>query len=162
MFWRVCFHSKRTLTKLRKKKLSLQSMYCLQWYVHSHGLSQLKKKTKKKEDDSTFNFLPSFLFCLFRLIPVLLIPKPINPDIVHYAFLILHLLSFFLEKKPCTICSVIFFIAVSLICYSCWDSCVFWNCSSGSAPKAAGSSSASAASQSNTAPSFTSPFISYI
>ncbi|CAF0757084.1 unnamed protein product [Brachionus calyciflorus] len=70
------------------------------------------------------------MYCLQWLLPVLLIPKPINADLFHYAFLILHLLSFFLEKKPCTICSIIFLTAVCLICYSCWDSCIFWSCRS--------------------------------
>lgn len=102
-------------------------MYCLQWYIlylnlfkltklhYFHYLRILNKKFK--------NFFKS------RLIPVLLLPKPINPDFIHYAFLILHLISFFLEKKPCTICSIIFLTAIGLVCYSCWESCIFWSCS---------------------------------
>uniref|UniRef100_A0A336M9C8 CSON013920 protein n=1 Tax=Culicoides sonorensis TaxID=179676 RepID=A0A336M9C8_CULSO len=71
------------------------------------------------------------MYCLQCLIPVLLIPKPTNPALVqtHVIFVILYLISFFLERKPCTICSVCFLTAVFLICYSGVGSCLFWsNC----------------------------------
>ncbi|XP_043209172.1 bladder cancer-associated protein-like isoform X2 [Amphibalanus amphitrite] len=74
------------------------------------------------------------MYCLQWLIPVLLIPKPLNPAMLHnhIMFVILYLVGFFLEKKPCTICSLVFFAAVLLICYSGIGNCLFWgtNCDS--------------------------------
>lgn len=73
------------------------------------------------------------MYCLQWLIPVLLIPKPVNPALLqtHVMFMALYLISFFLERKPCTICSVVFLIAVSLICYSGYNgfggNCLFWS-----------------------------------
>uniref|UniRef100_A0A0L8FYC1 Bladder cancer-associated protein n=1 Tax=Octopus bimaculoides TaxID=37653 RepID=A0A0L8FYC1_OCTBM len=70
------------------------------------------------------------MYCLQWLIPVLLIPKPLNPAFIynHAMFMVLYLTSFFLERKPCTICSVVFLAAVFLICYSCVGNCMFWHC----------------------------------
>ncbi|KAI8425954.1 hypothetical protein MSG28_004947 [Choristoneura fumiferana] len=68
------------------------------------------------------------MYCLQWLIPVLLIPKPVNPALVntHVMFMVLYLIGFFLERKPCTVCSVVFLAAVILICYSGIGNCVFW------------------------------------
>src|SRR6218665_2355516 len=70
------------------------------------------------------------MYCLQWLIPVLLIPKPINPAFLynHAMFLVLYLVSFFLERKPCAICSLVFAIAVFLICYSCQGNSIIWPC----------------------------------
>lgn len=70
------------------------------------------------------------MYCLQWLIPVLLIPKPLNPALLHNhaMFLILYLTGFFLERKPCTICSIVFIAAVFLICYNCVGNCIFWGC----------------------------------
>lgn len=70
------------------------------------------------------------MYCLQWLIPVLLIPKPLNPALVynHAVFMVLYLASFFLERKPCTICSVVFLTAMVLICYSCVGNCILWQC----------------------------------
>lgn len=70
------------------------------------------------------------MYCLQWLIPVLLLPKPVNPAFLynHAMFMVLYLTSFFLERKPCTICSLVFIVAVILICYSCTGNCLFWNC----------------------------------
>ncbi|CAL1262893.1 unnamed protein product [Larinioides sclopetarius] len=67
------------------------------------------------------------MYCLQWLIPVLLIPKPVNPALLqnHMMFMVLYLTGFFLERKPCTICSLVFLIAVFLICYSGMGSCMF-------------------------------------
>lgn len=69
------------------------------------------------------------MYCLQWLIPVLLIPKPLNPALLntHVMFMLLYMVSFFLERKPCSICSVIFVAAVFLICYSGFGNCILWN-----------------------------------
>merc|ERR1711953_1249114 len=69
------------------------------------------------------------MYCLQWLIPVLLLPKPVNPALLynHVMFIVLYLTGFFLEKKPCTICSLVFIVAMVLICYSGYDSCLFWS-----------------------------------
>ncbi|KAL0271562.1 UNVERIFIED_CONTAM: hypothetical protein PYX00_008618 [Menopon gallinae] len=69
------------------------------------------------------------MYCLQWLIPVLLIPRPVNPALVqtHVMFMLLYLLGFFLERKPCTICSVVFIAAVCLMCYSGIGNCLFWS-----------------------------------
>ncbi|XP_026279271.1 bladder cancer-associated protein [Frankliniella occidentalis] len=69
------------------------------------------------------------MYCLQWLIPVLLIPKPLNPALLntHVMFMLLYMVSFFLERKPCSICSLIFVAAVFLICYSGFGNCILWN-----------------------------------
>nr|XP_018899057.1 PREDICTED: bladder cancer-associated protein [Bemisia tabaci] len=69
------------------------------------------------------------MYCLQWLIPVLLIPKPVNPEMLqtHVMFMVLHLAGFFLERKPCTICSLLFLVTVFVICYSGIGNCIFWN-----------------------------------
>ena len=59
------------------------------------------------------------MYCLQWLIPVLLIPKPLNPALLydHVMFMSFYLASFFLERKPCTICSLVFLFALFFICY---------------------------------------------
>ena len=49
------------------------------------------------------------MYCLQWLIPVLLIPKPVNPALLynHVMFMVLYLFGFFVERKPCTICSLV-------------------------------------------------------
>ena len=69
----------------------------------------------------------------------------VNPALLynHVMFIVLYLTGFFLEKKPCTICSLVsfnlsldfpiqfdlqvFIVAMVLICYSGYDSCLFWS-----------------------------------
>jgi len=69
------------------------------------------------------------MYCLQWLIPVLLIPKPVNPALLHthVMFMVLYLIGFFLERKPCTICSLVFLAAVFLICYSGGGNCLLWS-----------------------------------
>ncbi|XP_044011303.1 bladder cancer-associated protein [Aphidius gifuensis] len=69
------------------------------------------------------------MYCLQLLIPVLLIPKPVNPALIqtHVMFMVLYLIGFFLERKPCIICSMVFLAAVFLICYSGVGNCLFWS-----------------------------------
>ncbi|XP_077290416.1 BLCAP apoptosis inducing factor bc10 [Arctopsyche grandis] len=68
------------------------------------------------------------MYCLQWLLPVLLIPKPVNAALMptHAMFVALYLLGFFLERKPCAICSVLFLAAVLLICHSGLGCCLFW------------------------------------
>uniref|UniRef100_A0A1A9ZSC4 Bladder cancer-associated protein n=1 Tax=Glossina pallidipes TaxID=7398 RepID=A0A1A9ZSC4_GLOPL len=68
------------------------------------------------------------MYCLQCLLPVLLLPKPTNPALMetHVMFIVLYLIGFFLERKPCTICSLVFLTAVFLICYSGVGNCIFW------------------------------------
>ncbi|KAG5673510.1 hypothetical protein PVAND_003552 [Polypedilum vanderplanki] len=71
------------------------------------------------------------MYCLQCLLPVLLLPKPTehNSFFIHRLFIILYLISFFLERKPCTICALVFVTAVFLLCQSGGYSCIFWkNC----------------------------------
>lgn len=77
---------------------------------------------------SAFAPVSGDMYCLQWLIPVLLIPKPVNPALVntHVMFMVLYLIGFFLERKPCTVCSVVFLAAVILICYSGIGNCLFW------------------------------------
>ncbi len=68
------------------------------------------------------------MYCLQWLIPVLLIPKPLNPALLsnHVMLMGLYLTGFFLERKPCTICTVVFLLALALLCASNNDSASFW------------------------------------
>ena len=70
------------------------------------------------------------MYCLQWLIPVLLIPKPLNPALLHShaLFIVLYLTSFFLERRPCTICTLVFLAALFLICYSCVGNCTLGIC----------------------------------
>lgn len=67
------------------------------------------------------------MYCLQWLIPVLLIPKPVNPAFLynHVMLLVLYLTGFFLERKPCTICSLVFLAALALLGTSGYGACLF-------------------------------------
>ncbi|XP_037535675.1 bladder cancer-associated protein [Nematolebias whitei] len=79
------------------------------------------------------------MYCLQWLLPVLLIPKPLNPALWfnHSMFMGFYLLSFLLERKPCTICALVFLAALFLICYSCWGNCFLYHCQDTVLPDAA-------------------------
>uniref|UniRef100_A0A9J8AAL1 Bladder cancer associated protein n=1 Tax=Cyprinus carpio carpio TaxID=630221 RepID=A0A9J8AAL1_CYPCA len=79
------------------------------------------------------------MYCLQWLLPVLLIPKPLNPALWfnHSMFMGFYLLSFLLERKPCTICALVFLAALFLICYSCWGNCFLYHCHDSSLPDSA-------------------------
>lgn len=70
------------------------------------------------------------MYCLQWLIPVLLLPKPINPAFLynHAMFVVLYLVGFVLERRPCAICSLVFATAIFFICYSCQGNCILWPC----------------------------------
>ena len=67
------------------------------------------------------------MYCLQWLLPLLLIPRPANLFLLHNhsMFMTLYLASFFLERRPCTICTIVFIAAVILICYSGIGNCLF-------------------------------------
>lgn len=69
------------------------------------------------------------MYCLQWLLPLLLIPRPMNPFMLnnYSMFMTLYLASFFLERRPCTICTVVFVAAVFLICYSGLGNCLFFS-----------------------------------
>ncbi|KAF6716452.1 Bladder cancer-associated protein [Oryzias melastigma] len=79
------------------------------------------------------------MYCLQWLLPVLLIPKPLNPALWfnHSMFMGFYLLSFLLERKPCTICALVFLAALFLICYSCWGNCFLYHCQDAALPDSA-------------------------
>ncbi|KAI4827269.1 bladder cancer-associated protein [Gymnodraco acuticeps] len=79
------------------------------------------------------------MYCLQWLLPVLLIPKPLNPALWfnHSMFMGFYLLSFLLERKPCTICALVFLAALFLICYSCWGNCFLYHCQDTALPDSA-------------------------
>ena len=87
------------------------------------------KKSKPGPKKAPFWSANSEMYCLQWLIPVLLIPKPVNPALLynHVVFMILYLASFFIERKPCTICSLVFIFALILICTSGYGNCLFWH-----------------------------------
>uniref|UniRef100_A0A915BG24 Bladder cancer-associated protein n=1 Tax=Parascaris univalens TaxID=6257 RepID=A0A915BG24_PARUN len=69
------------------------------------------------------------MYCLQWLIPVLLIPKHwLHPTFLidQAIFMWFYVIGFFMERRPCYICSVIFFTAVALLCCSDRDACIFW------------------------------------
>lgn len=69
------------------------------------------------------------MYCLQWLLPVLMIPKPwLHPSFLyqHAMFMILYLVGFFLERKPCYICTLIFLTVLCLVCLSTPDYCIIW------------------------------------
>ncbi|XP_049625056.1 bladder cancer-associated protein-like [Suncus etruscus] len=75
-------------------------------------------------------------YCLQWLLPVLFIPKSLHLALwfSHSMFMGFYLLSFLLERKPCTICALVFLF---LICYSCWGNCFLYHCSDSLLPESA-------------------------
>ncbi|KAF8369225.1 hypothetical protein PRIPAC_87054 [Pristionchus pacificus] len=69
------------------------------------------------------------MYCLQWLLPVLLIPKHyLHPQFIldQALFMWFYIIGFFVERRPCHICSIIFFTALGLICYADLDACIFW------------------------------------
>uniref|UniRef100_A0A7E4ZS60 Bladder cancer-associated protein n=1 Tax=Panagrellus redivivus TaxID=6233 RepID=A0A7E4ZS60_PANRE len=70
------------------------------------------------------------MYCLQWLIPFLLIPKNLA---VHPTFLFdqamffwIYMLGFFIERRPCYSCTLIFIVSLGFLCYMDSDRCVFW------------------------------------
>uniref|UniRef100_A0A1I7ZJU9 Bladder cancer-associated protein n=1 Tax=Steinernema glaseri TaxID=37863 RepID=A0A1I7ZJU9_9BILA len=69
------------------------------------------------------------MYCLQWLIPVLFIPKHVlHPTyLVDQAFLLsAWLCAFFLDRRPCYVCSFLFIVAVLVMCFNDSDSFPFW------------------------------------
>ncbi|KAG7494067.1 bladder cancer-associated protein [Solea senegalensis] len=106
----------------------------------SSSFLQLPEQHQTNSEPLPTSFQPEeTMYCLQWLLPVLLIPKPLNPALWfnHSMFMGFYLLSFLLERKPCTICALVFLAALFLICYSCWGNCFLYHCQDASLPNAA-------------------------
>ncbi|VDL11677.1 unnamed protein product [Hymenolepis diminuta] len=71
------------------------------------------------------------MYCLQLILPLLFTPKPSNPasHVHHTVYVILTLLIFLLERKPCSVCTTIFLAFVFLPCISSVpDQCMFPIC----------------------------------
>ncbi|TGZ66246.1 hypothetical protein CRM22_005429 [Opisthorchis felineus] len=71
------------------------------------------------------------MFCLQWILPLFFLPKPSNPAAtVHHAiYILLFLICFFIERRPCGVCAVILFILLLLPCSSSLDNlCLFAAC----------------------------------
>lgn len=69
------------------------------------------------------------MYCLQYILPLMFLPKPTNPSSMqtHTAFVLLYLINYILERKPCSICLIVFLTAVGLTCSS--GGCLLWsNC----------------------------------
>uniref|UniRef100_A0AC34RJE8 Bladder cancer-associated protein n=1 Tax=Panagrolaimus sp. JU765 TaxID=591449 RepID=A0AC34RJE8_9BILA len=69
------------------------------------------------------------MYCLQRLLPLLLIPKRlVHPSFLFYEAIIvwIYTISFILERKPCASCLIIFITAVAIFCYLDPDGCALW------------------------------------
>lgn len=67
------------------------------------------------------------MYCLQWLLPVLMIPRAwVHPSFLYQqsALLLLYLLGFFLERKPCYICTLIFLGVLCLLCLTDVDACL--------------------------------------
>lgn len=129
------WHLARICQNLHRKLRSHQHFLLLSTKIMkiSHESCRLRHRywlapLTLRRHSAAFARAPGDMYCLQWLIPVLLIPKPVNPALVntHVMFMVLYLIGFFLERKPCTVCSVVFLAAVILICYSGIGNCLFW------------------------------------
>uniref|UniRef100_A0AC35FFW8 Bladder cancer-associated protein n=1 Tax=Panagrolaimus sp. PS1159 TaxID=55785 RepID=A0AC35FFW8_9BILA len=70
------------------------------------------------------------MYCLQWLLPMLLIPKNLylHPTFIvdQIVFFYVYMIAFFIERRPCYSCTLIFLVAVSFLCYSDSDRCIFW------------------------------------
>ncbi|CAH8664955.1 unnamed protein product [Dicrocoelium dendriticum] len=75
---------------------------------------------------------PLFLmFCLQWILPLLFLPKPSNPAtcVHHTIYVLLFLICFFLERRPCGVCALLLFVFILLPCSSSLDTlCLFTMC----------------------------------
>ena len=68
------------------------------------------------------------MYCLQWLLPVLLLPKPLQPALLHThaVFVALYLVGFFLEKRPCIVCTLVFAASMLVLCSSGPGGCLIW------------------------------------
>ncbi|BHF69097.1 hypothetical protein SprV_0301213800 [Sparganum proliferum] len=72
------------------------------------------------------------MYCLQLILPLLILPKPSNPaaHLHHAIYILLFLITFFLERKPCGVCTFILLLFVFLPCFTLVDNlCLFSSCS---------------------------------
>ncbi|CAI8021688.1 Bladder cancer-associated protein [Geodia barretti] len=69
------------------------------------------------------------MYCLHWMLPVLLVPKSACALVLQdqMVVILLYLLAFFLERRPCILCVLVFIIAVVVLCYSGIGQCIFCN-----------------------------------
>lgn len=67
------------------------------------------------------------MYCLHWMLPVLFVPKSVCMVAMQDQMLviILYLLAFLLERRPCLLCIIVFIIAIIVICYSGLGQCIF-------------------------------------
>ena len=60
------------------------------------------------------------MYCLQWMLPVLFVPKSACLMVVQDQMLVilLYLLAFFIERRPCVLCVLVFIVAVFVICVS--------------------------------------------
>ena len=60
------------------------------------------------------------MYCLQWMLPVLFVPKSVCAMVVQDQMLVifLYLLAFFIERRPCILCILVFIVAVFVICIS--------------------------------------------
>ena len=66
------------------------------------------------------------MYCLHWMLPVLLVPKSACALVVQDQMLVvaLYLFAFFLERRPCVLCVVVFVVAAVVLCYSGLGQCL--------------------------------------
>ncbi|VDM02056.1 unnamed protein product [Schistocephalus solidus] len=97
-------------------------------YLYSVN-SMVKNVNNSVEFNKT---LRPLMYCLRLILPLLILPKPSNPaaHLHHTIYILLFLISFFLERKPCGVCTVILLLFIFLPCFTFVDSlCLFSSCS---------------------------------
>ena len=67
------------------------------------------------------------MYCLHWLLPVLFVPKSACALVMQDQMLviILYLIAFLLEKRPCIMCVFVFIVATVVICFSGLGQCLF-------------------------------------
>ena len=78
------------------------------------------------------------MYCLQWMLPVLLVPRSACAMVMQDQMLVivLYLFAFFLERRPCILCVVLFLIALSVLCFSGLGHCLLcsWSLSHLTAP----------------------------
>ena len=66
------------------------------------------------------------MYCLHWMLPVLFVPKSACALIMQDQMLviILYLIAFFLERRPCILCIIVFIVAIVVVCYSGLGQCI--------------------------------------
>ena len=67
------------------------------------------------------------MYCLQWMLPVLFLPRPTSVVMLQNQCMVvvLYLIGFLFERRPCTLCLLVFIIAVYVLCYSNISHCIF-------------------------------------